>query len=168
MNKKRYLISVFDNEDKLIHSAQDLLSKNFNIHDIYTPFPLHGLDDLLKIKTTRLPYICFGAGFIGCSLGLIMQYYISAVEWPLNVGGKPFFSWPAFIPITFELTILIAALTTIVAFFYRSNLFPGKMVKIFDKNQTNDRFLLAIEDTDSSLKEILVGHGCMEVQVKEL
>ena len=108
--EKKFLIGIFDDEEVLVKGATTLVRKGYSIYDIYTPFPVHGLDDLLGIKRSRLPYVTFVMGAVGLIFSLIAQSYISSAVWPINVGGKPFISIPAFIPITFEITVLFVTL----------------------------------------------------------
>ena len=127
MNKynTNYILGIFDDEHLLKSAGKSLVDNKIKIHDIFTPFPVHGLDGLLEIKRTRLPIVCFFAGVTGCSLAMYFQYWVSKVDWPIIVGGKPFNSFMAFIPVGFEITILLGALVTVAAFFFRNNLFPG-------------------------------------------
>ena len=121
---KKYLVGIFTDEHDMLHAAQDLRKSKIEIHDIYTPFPVHGLDEVLSIKRSRLPYVTAVAGSIGLTLALYFQYWVSAVDWPINVGGKPFNSFAAFVPIAFEITVLLGAFATVFAFLFRSKLIP--------------------------------------------
>ncbi len=80
--------------------------------DCHTPYPVHGLDPAMGLKRSPIPYLTLGAGFMGGALAMLMQWWMSAVDYPVRIGGKPLFSWPAFVPITFELFVLLAALAT--------------------------------------------------------
>ncbi len=157
---EKYFLAVFKDEHHMYESAKELKSSGAKLIDFYTPFPVHGLDDLLDIKRSRLPQVTFFAGGFGLILAITFQVWTSAVDWPINVGGKPMLSIPAFIPVTFELMVLFGALTTVAAFFYRSNLFPGKEEKIFVKRQTDDEFviLIASETLKEEHKKILDHH----------
>jgi hypothetical protein len=141
----KFIVGIFEDEEKLVEAATSLKNDNIKIFDIYTPFPVHGLDDILDISRSRLAMVTFGAGVFGLLLAISFQVWTSAFAWPINVGGKPMLSIPAFVPITFEITILLGALTTVVAFLYRSNLFPSKEVKLFDLKQTDDEFVIVLE-----------------------
>lgn len=168
--KHKYILGIYNDEEKLVHTALLLKNKGVDIYDIYTPFPLHGLDDVLNITRSRLPIVTLIAGLFGLLLALSFQVWTSAIDWPLNVGGKPMLSIPAFIPITFEITILLGALTTVAAFLFRADLFPGKEVVLKDIRQTDDHFIIAIRRKDQSLdinvmKEFFKLHGALEVRL---
>jgi len=142
---KQVLVAVFDQEEHLVTAAQEIVKQGAKIFDCYTPFPVHGLDELLEIKRSFLPYVTLVAGLTGALFALALQIYVSAISWPINIGGKPFFSLPSFIPVTFELTILFGALATVKIFFLANKLFPGKTPSILFERATDDRFILAIE-----------------------
>jgi hypothetical protein len=168
---KQLLLGVFEDEHKMIHASEKLFAKGVEIFDIYTPFPVHGLDDLLKIKRTRLPIITFIGGSIGLSLAIGFQYWVSVVNWPINVGGKPFNSMAAFIPVAFEITVLFGAFITIFAFFFRSSLFPKIDKGIILNEVTENHFVVAIELKDASIdieamKSFFILHGAIKSETK--
>lgn len=168
---RRFLLGVFKREDKLLHSAEALKNRNIPIYDIFTPFPVHGLDELLGIKRSRLPIVCFIAASIGLMVSLYFQYWTSAVDWPINVGGKPFNSFPAFVPVAFEITVLFGALFTVAAFLFRCKLFPGSDASLSHLRQTDDTFILVVEEADAGLdlnkvRSILIDNGADEVTSK--
>lgn len=150
---RKFIIGIFSDEHKLVKAAAQLKKMSVDIHDIYTPFPLHGLDNSLNIKGTNLPWVTFIAGGIGLIISMAFQVWSSAIDWPLNVGGKPLLSIPAFIPVAFEITVLLGALTTVAAFLFRAKLFPGKEIVLQDYGQTDDKFIIAIERTNASFAE---------------
>lgn len=171
-DEKRFVLGIYDTEDSLVHGAHEAKKLGYNIYDIYTPYPVHGLDDLLNIKRTRLPIVCFIAGGLGLLASLYFQYWTSAVSWPVNIGGKSMDSYPAFIPVSFEITVLFGAFITVFAFLFRNKLFPGSKLKIPDLRATDDRFILAIEHktAELDLKRIcseLKDSGASEVAYKE-
>jgi len=171
MSNKNFLLGIFEDEEHLVNASKELKDKKIPIFDVYTPFPLHGLDDLLDIKRSRLPYITFIGGIIGLSVGLWFQIWTSKVSWPLNVGGKPFNSFTAFIPVAFEITVLFGALITVAAFFFRTRLFPGKAGDIPDIKITEDAFVLAVELKSSAIDPDLVSsifstHKAKEIKTK--
>ncbi len=165
----KILFGIFDDEEKMICAAEALKSNNITIQDIYTPFPVHGIDDFLDIKRSRLPYVAFIAGIIGCVLAFYIQIWTSAHSWPVNIGGKPFNSFVAFIPVGFEITVLLSALVTVAAFLIRSKFYPGKVEKLLDPKITNSNFVLAIECTNASvdtdeITSIMKENGASEVK----
>lgn len=166
----KILLGIYNDEEALIKSAVAIKNEGFSILDFYTPFPVHGLDDLLEIKRSRLPQITFIAGAIGLLVAIIFQVWTSAFDWPIDVGGKPMLSIAAFIPVTFELTILFGALATVAGFLYVTNLFPTKVAVILDSRQTDDQFVLAMKNDFSStdiekINKILTTHGAVTVKV---
>jgi molybdopterin-containing oxidoreductase family membrane subunit len=110
--------------------------------EVYTPYPVHGLPEAMRLKPSRLPWIAFIFGCIGGVHALVLQFYESAIAWPVNVGGRPFNSLPAFVPVTFEVTILFAGVGTFAAFLMRHRLYPGKKPARLVAGATDDRFVL--------------------------
>lgn len=135
------VVAFFDNPHALIEATKKVKAQNYEEFDCFTPFPVHGLDQAQGLKRSPLPYVTFLAGVGGCSIGFGLQYFTSVMDWPLIVGGKPFNSWPAFVPVMFELTVLLAALTTVGAMFAINGL-PNVNKKIIDPSLTRDRFAL--------------------------
>ncbi len=169
MDKKvqgEFVIGVFDDEEKLVKAGTLVKRDNFHIQDFFTPFPVHGLDELLDIKRSRLPFVTFVAGGMGLILALAFQVWTSAVDWPINVGGKPMLSIPAFIPITFELMVLCGALTTVAAFLFRAKLFPGQIPVTIDRRQLDDQFLIVIPsgEKNAELEKLLRDNGAVKVE----
>ncbi len=146
-NKKPELAGVvgfFDGPGALMSATAKVREQNYESFDCYTPYPIHGLDKIQGLKRSPLPFVTLGAGLTGFMSAVAIQYWTSAVDWPLNVGGKPLWSWPAFVPIMFELTVLFAGLATVGAMFL-INGFPNTKKKAFDPNITRDRFALMID-----------------------
>ncbi len=165
---RKLIFGVFEDEEHLIEAGKSLRDYNIPILDIYTPFPVHGLDELLEIKRSRLPIITFFACLFGCLVAIYFQVWTSKYSWPLNIGGKPFNSFVAFIPVAFEITVLMGALITVAFFLYRCGLFPGKKETILDANMTNYSFVLAIEHNNAAIdfdqvSTIMKKHGASEV-----
>jgi len=138
------VIGFFDSESALIEATEKVKNANYQYFDAFTPYPVHGLDAAQGLKRSPLPFVTFAAGLTGVTLGFLLQYWTSAVDWPLNVGGKPFNSWPAFVPVMFECTILFAGLATAGGMFLFNGL-PNVKRKIFDPKITRDRFAIVIE-----------------------
>jgi hypothetical protein len=139
------VVGFFPSADALLEATRKVRDANYQYFDCFTPYPVHGLDAAQGLKRSPLPYVTFLAGITGGSIGYLFQYWTSAVDWPLNVGGKPFHSGPAFIPITFELTVLFAALSTVGAMFLLNGL-PNTKRKSFDPGITRDKFAIMIEN----------------------
>jgi hypothetical protein len=121
MNRKS-LTGVFPGADNLLAACRAAREADLSIHDAYTPYAVHGLDEAMGIRPTRLGIVCFILGFLGFSIALGFQLWASAWDWPLNIGGKSFSAVPALVPVTFELTVLFAALGTVLAIFIRARL----------------------------------------------
>lgn len=147
----RFILGIFKDEHDMVEAAKYLVNKDIKIFDIFTPFPVHGLDDLLGIKRTRLPIVTFLAGLTGLITAIGFQYWVSVVTWPINVGGKAFNSLAAFIPVAFEITVLFGAFITIFAFLFRSKLFPKFGKGVIYKDATQDSFVIALEYNISNL-----------------
>lgn len=138
------VVGFFPTPDQLIEATRKVRDARYPHFDAFTPYPVHGLEHAQGLKRSPLPYVTLGAGLTGACLGFLLQYWTSAVSWPLNVGGKPLNSWPAFVPVMFELTVLLAGLATVGAMFILNGM-PNIKRKAFDPGITRDRFALMIE-----------------------
>jgi hypothetical protein len=138
------VIGYFDTPDALVTAMKQVRDARYENYDAFTPYPVHGLDAAQGLRRSPIPYVTFIAGLTGGSLGFLFQYWTSAVDWPIIVGGKPFNSWPAFIPVTFELTILFAGLATAGSMIIFNGL-PNHKRKAFDPGLTRDKFAIVIE-----------------------
>lgn len=141
---KAGVIGFFTDSAPLVEAARKVREAKIRDFDCYTPFPVHGLDQAMGLKRSPLPYVTFLAGLTGLCLAFSFEYWTSAVDWPLIVGGKPMNSWPAFVPIMFELTVLLGGLSTVAALFLICGL-PNVTRRAFDPSITRDRFALVIE-----------------------
>jgi hypothetical protein len=145
-----YLVEFLDPEH-LIEACRRVRDAGYRRWDAHTPFPLHAMDDAMGIRGTRLPWIVLAAGLTGCALALLLQWYTNAFDYPYAISGKPFFSLPAFVPVTFELTILLSALATFFAMWSLNGL-PRLHHPLFNsarfRRVTADRFFIVIEASD--------------------
>ena len=145
------LLAEFDDPDTLIAAAHRTREAGYKRLDAYSPFPVHGLAEAIGFDDWRIPWFVFLGGITGCLLGFGGLYYSSVVDYPWNVGGRPLNSWPSFIPITFECTVLFAGLTAFVTQFLLNGL-PKLHTSIFNgKNfsrASQDRFFLSVEVGD--------------------
>lgn len=145
------LMAEFESPQDLLGATKSAYQAGYRQMDAYSPFPVEGLAEALGMHHTRLSAIVLVGGLIGGLGGFFMQYYASVIDYPLNVGGKPLFSWPAFIPVTFELTILGAAVAAILGLFALSGL-PMPYHPVFNVDRfeqaSRNRFFLCIESVD--------------------
>lgn len=160
-------VGVFANEGNLLAAAKVCRDRGVELVAAHSPHPIHGIDSLLEIRPTRLPYVTFFGGALGLAAALWFQYWSSSIDYPLNVGGKPFDSLPAFLPVAFDVLILGAGLLTVAAFIFRSRLYPGKDSRKLTPRITDDRFALIVRRKDASLaledlRAILDDHGALE------
>ncbi len=145
------LMAEFDTPDTLIQAVRKVRAEGYTRIDAYTPFPVEGLAEEVGFHSNLLPILVLGAGIVGALGGFGLQYWVSKIDYPLNVGGRPLNSWPSFIPVTFELTILFAALTAVLGMIALNGL-PMPYHPVFNVPRfamaSQDRFFLCVESTD--------------------
>jgi hypothetical protein len=167
---KKFAVACFDDEEVLFPAVKKVRSSGYKLHDVYTPFPVHGLDQALGLKETDLHVAGFIYGLTGTATALGFMSWIFTKDWPVNFGGKPHLSLPAFIPITFELTVLFAAVGMVLTFCYINQIMPGVKKHIFHPRQTDDLFVMAIELNDhvseTEVIDFLKSIGGMETSVQ--
>lgn len=170
---KRFIYGVFDDDEVVKSAAYKVREQGVKVFEVYSPFPLHGIDDALGYPLSRLPIAAFLFGMTGTILALILQIYTLGYDWPMIIGGKPFVALPDFIPITFEATVLISALGMVATFFIVSDLKPYGQKIMFDKRSTDDKFVMALDVssntkfTEEQLRDVLKTSGASEVDYKE-
>lgn len=162
------LLGIFDDEGALKAAAKAAQAQSLRIVEVYSPYAVHGLDRTLGLKRSRLALVCLIAGAMGAILKMWFEIWTAAIDWPIDVGGKPWNSLPAFVPITFEVMVLFAGVLTVVAFLAVSGLRPGKQPKLIHPRVTNDRFALVIEESDAAfdvdrVRSLLESCGAVEV-----
>jgi hypothetical protein len=145
----RVIIGVFDDEAMLLEATREFRAKGLKIIDVFTPYAVHKLDSAMGLRPSRLPWICFFGGCAGGALILWFEFWATMVDWPLNIGGKPWNSLPAFVPAMFEVTVLCAGLATVFAFLVLARLRPGKRPRTWFPGVTDDRFVLVLEESDA-------------------
>jgi hypothetical protein len=155
------LRATFDDEAALLRATAAVRRAGIAIDDAFTPYAVHGLEDAMGLRRSRLTWVCFAAGLTGATCAMGFQVWSSTSSWALNVGGKPFASITAFIPITFELTVLSAALVSAFFFFFRSRLFPGQRAAP-PPRVTDDRFVLVVADSEAA-RHLLGSGGAIEL-----
>ncbi len=151
MSKLFCIAAEFDHEDKLLEACATTRDAGFKNFEAYSPFPVHGLREAIGFKRPILPWVIFAGGLVGLTAGFSLCYWVSAIELPYNIGGRPLNSWPSFIPVTFEVTVLVSALTTVIGMFAFNGL-PRPNHPIFNhpnfERASQDRFFLTIESED--------------------
>ncbi|HEU4555559.1 MAG TPA: DUF3341 domain-containing protein [Chitinophaga sp.] len=153
MAAKKFVVGCFDDEAVLFPAVKKVRAAGYKIHDVYTPFPVHGLDHAMGLRETSLHTAGFIYGITGTTTALSFMSWVFTSDWPMNIGGKPHFSLPAFIPITFELTVLFSAVGMMLTFCYLCQLAPGVKKHVFHPRQTDDKFVMAIEITSKTSAE---------------
>lgn len=147
---RRLFVAYFEQEKDILGITKAAREKGYTIEEVYTPYAVHGLDKAMGLKASRLPWVCLAFGIFGASAKLWFQIWTSAQSWPVNVGGKPLASIPAFVPVTFEITVLFAGLGTVGAFLLGRKLLPGRKPKRLFPGSTDNRFVIVIVETDAS------------------
>lgn len=143
------VVGFWYDDHELVEAARKVREAGYKKFDAITPFPVHGLEEAIGIPRSNIPWVTLIMGTVGLAAGLGLTYWTSAVDWPLNVGGKPFFSGPAFVPIMFELTILFAALSSVVALFAVCRL-PKIDPPIIDPDLTSHKFAIFIPASEAN------------------
>ena len=169
---KHFVLGVYDDEDVLLSAVEKVRSSGVKIMEVYSPFPVHGLDEALGYRRTRLPIAAFMFGALGTTLALTMQIWMLGFDWPMIIGGKNFVSLPPFVPVTFELTVLLAALGMVGTFMLVSDLKPYKKPRLMDIRITDDKHVMAIDIADNQvakddIRKILSDSGATEVNDKD-
>jgi hypothetical protein len=167
MAKKKFVVGIFSDEAILFPAVKRVRVAGYKIHDVYTPFPVHGLDYAMGLRETSLHTAGFIYGITGTTTALSGISWILVKDWPLNFGGKPHFSLPAWIPVTFELTVLFAAVGMVLTFCYLCQLAPFVKKHVFHERATDDKFVMALECTAKSnveeMKRYLTSLGADDV-----
>ena len=168
---KKFIIGIYEDEDILLDAISSVKDKGVNIYEVYSPFPVHGIENKLGYKRSRLSIAAFCFGFIGLCLALTMMIGMMTIDWPMIIGGKDFLPLPVFIPVTFEMTVLLSAFGMVGTFFVVSDLKPWGIPKTFDLRSTDDKHVMAIEIEKNQMKEIelkklLVSNGASETSIK--
>ena len=165
--------AIYDDDDVLLHAVKDVKAADHQIEEVFTPFPVHGLDKAMGLAPTRIAIASFMFGCLGLSIAIWLTNYIMIEDWPQNIGGKPSFSYlenvPAFVPVLFEMTIFFAAHLMVITFYLRSRLWPFKKAENPMPSTTDDKFLMevGVGDNEKKLVSLLKKTGAIEVKVHE-
>ncbi len=173
---KKVFHVMYDDDDKLMDAAKSLVGQGVRIKDVYSPFPVHGIDPVIGVKRTRLAIASFMYAMTGTSLALFGMWYFMIQDWPMNIGGKPSFSLiqnlPAFVPVTFEFTVLCAAHGMSITYLLRNGTLPGMPATNPDPRTTDDKFVMEILTEENAmdaegLEAAVKGTDMMEISIKE-
>lgn len=159
------LVATFANERDLLDGADRLRQAGIRLCDVYAPYPVHGLDRVLGLRPSRLSWVCFVCGAIGLLGMLWFEHWTAAIDWPINVGGKPWNSLPADAPVAFEALVLLAGFGTVGALFAVSRLFPGKTAHTPAPRVTDDLFVLVVEQSSAVVNAQSVRRTLGEINV---
>ena len=165
--------ALYNDDDILMDAVKETRKAHHHIEEVYTPFPVHGLDKAMGLAPTRLAIASFMYGVVGLSFSIWMMNFIMIQDWPQDIGGKPSFSYienmPAFVPIMFELTVFFAAHLMVITFYMRSKLWPFKEAENPDVRTTDDHFLMevAVNNNEDELASFLKGTGAVQIKVVE-
>lgn len=167
---KRFVVGSFEEESVLFPAVKNVRHAGYKLHDVYTPYPVHGLDKAMGLRETSLHTMGFIYGTLGTLIALGGMGWIFAIDWPLNIGGKPHFPLPAYIPITFELTVLLSAVGMTLTYCWLNQMMPGVKKHHFSPRATDDAFVMVIELTPQSneeeIKSFLQDNGAMEINTQ--
>jgi hypothetical protein len=168
---KKFIVGSYEDEKVLFPAVKNVRRAGYKIHDVYTPYPVHGLDHALGLRETSLHTMGFIYGIIGTATAIGGMGWIFTTDWPLNIGGKPHFPLAAFIPIAFELTVLFSAVGMVWTFCWLCKMMPGVKKHHFSPRATDDAFVMVIECTDKSneteIQSFLGNNGAIEINTQE-
>jgi hypothetical protein len=172
---KTFFVGTFGGEHELLEATAEAREAGLPIHDCYTPYPVHGLDDAMGLKRSWIPYASFSFGCFGLFLAISLQTHTQWVDfvpiwkgWPIIIGGKPFLPWPAFVPVFFELTVLCTGHLTVLLYLLYRRILPGMKPKIHIDGVTDDRFAIALDPSaegfdEDSARALFERHHVLEI-----
>jgi hypothetical protein len=174
----KVIYAMYDDDDVLKDGAKLLVSKGIKVSEVFSPFPIHGIDPIIGVKNTRLGIMAFLYGLTGLTLATLGMRYFMIVDWPMNIGGKPNFSYLdnmlAFVPISFEFTVLCAAHGMAITYLLRNKTLPGMPAQNPDPRTTDDRFVIELrlsentKFTEDEIHGLLNQTGMVELDQKEI
>lgn len=171
---KTLVYGLYDDEEILLDAIKQANADHLEIDDVYTPFPVHGLEHAMGLSESRLHIAGFVYGLTGTLTAFLFMTWVFTRDWPIIFGGKPYWSVPAFIPITFELTVLFASVGMVVTFYTVNGLWPGVVNPTLDDRITDDKFCMSFDvsnmgtDEQEDLRSFLSTTGASEVNVKTI
>lgn len=174
---EKIIYAMYDDDMVLLEGAKKLVGKGVHVNDVYSPFPIHGIDPVIGVQHTRLGIAAFLYGLTGTTLALLAIRYFMILDWPMNIGGKPNFSLienlPAFIPVTFEFTVFCAAHGMAITYLLRNKTLPGMPARNPDPRTTDDKFVMELHISENykfsadELQNMLKETGAIEIDVRE-
>jgi hypothetical protein len=168
---KDIIFGLYDDEQDLLKAVKQANAKHLSIDDVYSPFPVHGLDPLLGLEESRLHIAGFVYGMIGTLTAFLGMTWIFTKDWPIIFGGKPYWSIPAFIPITFELTVLFACVGMVITFYIVCGMGPGVTNPTLDDRITDDKFCIAFDRaqiSEADARSFFTSTGASEINTKTI
>jgi len=171
MESSKVIQAFYTDDDVLLAAVKQVKAEKHHIEEIYTPFPVHGLDKAMGLEPTRIAIASFMYGCVGLIVSIVMMNYIMIDDWPQDIGGKPNFSYlanmPAFVPIMFEMTVFFAAHLMVITFYLRSRMWPFKNAENPDPRTTDDHFLMEIpvHGNENDLTSLLKETGAVEINL---
>ena len=170
MARKKFVVGLFDEENALFNAVKRVRKSGYKLHDVYTPFPIHGLDREMGLRDTSIHTAGFIYALFGLTTALSCITWIFTSDWPLNIGGKPSFALPAWIPIMFEFTVLCSCVGMTLTFCYLCQLAPFVRKHHFHLRATDDKFVMVIECTpkndEAEVSAFLNSLGAQEVNTQ--
>ncbi len=168
----KIIYGLYADDDDLMQGVKSFMDKGIAINEVYTPFPVHGLDKALKLKKTRISDAAWFYAVYGLTIATLTTWYMMNHDWPMNIGGKPAFDWahnmPAFVVPMFELMVFCSAHMMSWTFLVRNKMYPGCKPQNPDPRTTDDKFMIEfISDDIERIKEILIETGVEEITVKD-
>lgn len=144
MGQAKYVVGLFADPHRFEHACSAATERGWRGLEAYLPYPLHGIERALRLRRSWVSAATKTALLVGASLGMTYAIWTSAVDYPVNIGGKPFNSWPAFVPVLFESGVIIGAFTNFFSLLYSCRIWPGRRVRVIDPRLTDDRFALLV------------------------
>jgi hypothetical protein len=170
MALRKFVVGVFDDEALLFPAVRRIRRSGYKLHDVYTPYPLHGLDREMGLRDTSLHTAGFIYGMAGTTIALAFMTWVFTKDWPLNIGGKPHFALPAWVPIIFEFTVLMSAVGMVLTFCYVCQLAPFVRKHHFHARSTDDKFVVVVDlssgNSESEVSDMMSDLGATEVNVQ--
>lgn len=145
----RLFLATFGRMDDVRDATHAVRESGYSVVDVYAPHAIHGIDEAMGLRPSRLTWVCFVCGALGVLGMFCFEQWTAAISWPIDVGGKPWNSWPSDVPVAFEALVFMAAFGSVAAFLAVCRLFPGKRVRPVDPAVSDDRFVLVLAEGDA-------------------